>query len=695
MTRITVIVLTVAVLLVSAGCPSPPEEVTAEQLAKHAFELVKQDKYQEAITECGKAVALDPNYYWAYSVRADAYRYSGQYDLAINDYTKAIELASRPIDFEFRALAYSAKGQHDLALADCQKAVQLSPKDDAYPWIIWARVLISAGKLQAAVATYQTALQIDPTEDAAQKSLANLLAGKAEKQLDYSGSDLSIVTKDLPAWIEGAKNTLALEATGGTGKLLWTGTPPQPWKLDSHGVISGTAPLLGSDIEKVYPPFTATVIDEAGYARQAIYVIRVTKSKPALQFKPKTVSVNWNNDNKAGVIHLATVSGGTPPYRMAAPASKGLPQGMALGIDTDGITVILKGPPPSFNSAQTLQFQVYVVDSKALTASLEVELEVGPLPGPSPTPTPNPTPSPTPGATIKRHYAWSYKGANYTWDLNLPESLYQYYKARTRLATSNYSLYVTHPMDDQYINSLATKLSEVAQRKGYSLSETAQFVANFVQSLPYTKDNVSTPFDDYPRYPVETLVDNGGDCEDTSILAAAILKSMGYDVILLDLPKHVAIAIRGDTGVSGSYYTYQGGKYYYLETTGEGWGVGELPPTYRGVSAKLLPLVPVAIVHTDWKYSWRGTTGSITINVSNLGTATLTGAYVTAAFDAGNNMVWNKVKSNLFDLPPDGKTTITLNLRVPTGKYTRLIVNVVDSAREVALDKSYSGWFNT
>jgi hypothetical protein len=106
-------------------------------------------------------------------------------------------------------------------------------------------------------------------------------------------------------------------------------------------------------------------------------------------------------------------------------------------------------------------------------------------------------------------------------------------------------------------------------------------------------------------------------------------------------------------------------------------------------------MIPVAIVHTDWKFSWRGTTGTITINVKNIGTAALSQFYVTAAFDAGNNMVWNKVKSDTVDLAPDGSATFTLNYNVPTGKYTRMIVQVIDSNKNISLDTTYSDWFNT
>jgi len=52
----------------------------------------------------------------------------------------------------------------------------------------------------------------------------------------------------------------------------------------------------------------------------------------------------------------------------------------------------------------------------------------------------------------------------------------------------------------------------------------------------------------------------------------------------------MAIAVTGDESVSGTYYTEGGSRYYYIETTSEGWQVGDIPDAYRGEEARLVPL---------------------------------------------------------------------------------------------------------
>ena len=52
----------------------------------------------------------------------------------------------------------------------------------------------------------------------------------------------------------------------------------------------------------------------------------------------------------------------------------------------------------------------------------------------------------------------------------------------------------------------------------------------------------------------------------------------------------VAGIVFGGDGISGRYYEYKGGKYYYLETTGEGWPIGQIPDEFRSAEAKIFPV---------------------------------------------------------------------------------------------------------
>jgi len=191
--------------------------------------------------------------------------------------------------------------------------------------------------------------------------------------------------------------------------------------------------------------------------------------------------------------------------------------------------------------------------------------------------------------TFYRDYSWDYGGYPWSWDLNIPKQSYYEYEGRYR--TLNFEYYVTE--NDPYIISLANGLADAARSKGYGSYETVSFVMAFVQSLPYTSDSVTTSYDEYPRYPVETLVDNGGDCEDTSILFAALLEAypLGYDAVLFlipwDSPNHMAVGVWGSSNL-GAYVEHDGREYNYCETTGDGFKIGEIPQEYEGISVQVI-----------------------------------------------------------------------------------------------------------
>ena len=203
----------------------------------------------------------------------------------------------------------------------------------------------------------------------------------------------------------------------------------------------------------------------------------------------------------------------------------------------------------------------------------------------------NPTPSPTPteAGYYDRKYAWNYKGTTWTYSISVPKSTYNYYRNLDH-TSRDYAKYISDGGSRKYLSGLATKFRDGGSTKGYSDSENVMNVIAFVQSLPYTSDSVTTGHDEYPRYPIETLVDNGGDCEDTALLTAGILREMGYGVVLLGLPGHMAVGVKGGQGVTGTYYLYNGVKYYYLETTGNGWDIGEVPDAHRNSKAKIIPV---------------------------------------------------------------------------------------------------------
>lgn len=135
-------------------------------------------------------------------------------------------------------------------------------------------------------------------------------------------------------------------------------------------------------------------------------------------------------------------------------------------------------------------------------------------------------------------------------------------------------------------------LNEIAHERDYSTFAQISNVLAFVQGIEYTLDIDSAGEEEYWRYPIETLYDETGDCEDTTILAAAILRRLGHRVGMIDAPGHAALAVEAPAGTPGEFFEVKGLRMYYCETTGEGWAVGEVPKHLRGAKMKVHMVEP-------------------------------------------------------------------------------------------------------
>ncbi len=188
-----------------------------------------------------------------------------------------------------------------------------------------------------------------------------------------------------------------------------------------------------------------------------------------------------------------------------------------------------------------------------------------------------------------RIFSWTTKKDTWSCEIIVPKTLYEAYVKIPRQAEA-YSLYAFSEEDRPVIKTLLDMLNRTARQRGYSTRDLIANVVNFVQSFPYRTDMATKGLDDYPRYPVETLVDGGGDCEDTAVLMAVLLHEMGYDVCIVYLPGHLALAVSHPEITEGTWYDFMGKRYYYLDTTAKGCEIGWMPDKYQATTARLYPM---------------------------------------------------------------------------------------------------------
>jgi len=284
-----------------------------------------------------------------------------------------------------------------------------------------------------------------------------------------------------------------------------------------------------------------------------------------------------------------------------------------------------------------------------------------------------------------REFTFPFKKTNITLALNVNASLYYGAKNGDKFAAvpdgvtpedaapAYYRAFIEDPLQDEMFEDLLNTFRAIRQEHRYTDDEYLELLAVFVQSLPY--DTVPGTRPDTPaRFPVETLVDSTGDCDDKSLLLAGLLAREGYDTaLLLFLPEHhMAVGVRdGSPG-------YRNTGYLYVETTGVSL-IGVVPanlsqsvkyvPAGQSPQATLLESTPLVIRE-----------GTGTLLYSSAGETT----FITAQKKAVDETIL-LLRSRLDTFSEDDPTRyreLMEDYYVYTGIHNTLVMNLHDRAGE-------------
>jgi len=196
---------------------------------------------------------------------------------------------------------------------------------------------------------------------------------------------------------------------------------------------------------------------------------------------------------------------------------------------------------------------------------------------------------------FSENYSQSYQlldmpddSAYYRLNVTVQQSLYDYYRGKRPNLDSNrdFAKFVT----PYALKPIANSLWRICTGE----ENFTNGVLMIVHQIPYEATTQA-------KYPVETIVENKGDCDLFSYVAASIMKAGGLDVVLLyyEDEAHMNVGV----GLSHTPYdargraysvTYKGIKYYVAECTGgdwkNGWRVGECPEDLKQAPVQVITL---------------------------------------------------------------------------------------------------------
>lgn len=121
-----------------------------------------------------------------------------------------------------------------------------------------------------------------------------------------------------------------------------------------------------------------------------------------------------------------------------------------------------------------------------------------------------------------------------------------------------------------------TARAAVTDRSPIGLCTAAAIV--FVQRLPYEADLDGMGVDEHWRFPVETIHDGRGDCEDATILLLALLHVLRVPAVPIWHPGHVAVGLLAGAARPDAI-SVDGQRIRYVETTTVS-PIGWIPEAY-------------------------------------------------------------------------------------------------------------------
>lgn len=184
-------------------------------------------------------------------------------------------------------------------------------------------------------------------------------------------------------------------------------------------------------------------------------------------------------------------------------------------------------------------------------------------------------------------------------DMNAVRQCNPFFAQRKERSDKEYILYMFHFLKEHRTflgrcKYIVYVIDQYTKRHGLTPVDRLQFTLDFVQepNIEFRENKDSTiinSFDDYIRYPDETLYDKEGDCNSKSLLAAMLFHIMGYNVLYMASrkQKHAAIGIEvKQADIDAGWYgeilqhkngiiTFNGRKYIFCETTGDEFILGD------------------------------------------------------------------------------------------------------------------------
>ena len=208
----SMMVISIIIIPILLSCASTQQKQTestdAEFYLNRGVVSYHKGQYDKAISDFTKALEINPRYTEAYNLRGGVYSRKGQNDEAISDYSKAIEIDPRDVRaYNYRAWEYTLKGEYDQAISDLKKALEINPRyADTYNNLAWVLATAKVSAFHDGKKALELALKACELSDWKKLDYLDTLAAAYARVGDFENAvkwqERVIGSPDVAKWVD-------------------------------------------------------------------------------------------------------------------------------------------------------------------------------------------------------------------------------------------------------------------------------------------------------------------------------------------------------------------------------------------------------------------------------------------------------------------------------------------------------------
>jgi len=281
-------------------------------------------------------------------------------------------------------------------------------------------------------------------------------------------------------------------------------------------------------------------------------------------------------------------------------------------------------------------------------------------------------------------YRWFYDRSYYSWTMYIPAVRYNYFATLPRDKPHPVD-YVMSDRGRGELQDVVSDLISLSNNRGFNEIQRRDFIISFIQSLPHNRGGSVHDYDNYPKYPIQTLYDGGGDSQDTSILLASILRLLGLQAVLIETPDHYMVGLVEPEALHEQRDWVVGSeRYTVIESNHPGYAIGRLPVQYHRAMKDPVIHIPTRspdvdlqfqghLIYTDQAYAYYQVYSTIT----STGTGPVRDLSVIMTGQAADGISWRYDEVNTVATIPEGEVRLVEGtVQVPRNAEAEIICTI-------------------